>query len=198
MDLGLGCWSTKVAPAELIVSALTSSPSPARLVVLLAGAVPARTVRMLPVKSILFVVVPTRFAGGRRRRGDGELGGGGVRLARGSVVYAGALHRSPSKHPPFPSSGGAAVLCLAQRADGDDRNAEKAGGAGAGGNEGVHRVGSGMEGAGAGVDHPNSTASPVRSYHTCRLLPLFFVPTMEARRRVAMRAAEAPTPASTL
>ncbi|KAG2628883.1 uncharacterized protein LOC120701492 [Panicum virgatum] len=72
---------------------------------------------MLPVKSIPYVVVPARFAGGRRR-GDGYLGGGGGARLAGSSIYAGALHRSPSKNPPFPSSGGAAVLCLARPADG--------------------------------------------------------------------------------
>ncbi|CAN6203034.1 unnamed protein product [Urochloa humidicola] len=104
------------------------------LVVARAGAAPARTgtVAALRPSSLRFPAAGARFAGGGRCGGE-RGGGGGARLAGAGVDTGLRRPAAPAiKMSPFPSYGGAAVLCLARRADGG--------------------AGAGVEGDGAGGD----------------------------------------------
>ncbi|KAF0899974.1 hypothetical protein E2562_025917 [Oryza meyeriana var. granulata] len=131
----------------LAISSAGRPSARARLVVVLAGAAPARTATV-PLRP-LFPSAATAGRFARGGRGDGKLGGGGGARLAGPGIYT-ALRRptSKNKNSPFHSSGGAAVLCLARRAfgegDGDD------------GDAGAHRVDGNTEGAGAGGDHHNA------------------------------------------
>ncbi|RCV09495.1 hypothetical protein SETIT_2G034000v2 [Setaria italica] len=144
-------------PPPSITSAGKASAR-AHIMVVLAGAAPARTCTVALRPSLPFAAAGARFAGGGR--GDGENGGGSARLA-GAAMYT-ALRRPAApafKNSPFPSYGGAAVLCLARRADGEgdgDRGVGE-GGAGAGDDDhGDGGAGAGGDGHGDGGDHSNA------------------------------------------